>query len=611
MGHLKIGFLATSVAFLVVVAVATIHVVSAREAWNIVEITVEGYGADVVDRCPTCHHVPAGAEFPQGHPEVPGYHPVERFGCSLCHGGEPRAVEKVWAHTRGREPLLHLSTRDESKRLERVEAGCARCHVEIGSTGLVYDATLVPHVAAGHELFVKRACWGCHRVADLSLGERGPDLSDVGARLNGDEIHVSIQDPSAAPSSTTMPNLRLPQDELRALVSFLMSQIDPDRTAAVATARMLAERPPGTPPRRPDVDEGMAQGGDLMLNLGCVGCHRLQSRDGQVGPDLRWEGFLRGPRYVRDMIERPSSTVVGSRMPPVDLRETEIEATSQFLSRQWEIAPSDIDAVWNDICARCHGLDGHGRTAVAPYLARRPRDLSSRDFFRGVEPNRLVRSLRDGVAGTPMAPWGEAIPVIGGKRVISFLSKKLHNGMLPSPRRVKTPRRPSELSKATLSQADQLFEVECSSCHGPTGRGDGPEALGLQPRPRDLNNGAYISSLRERRLFLSIGYGPVGSAMPGHLWGYDSDVIWALTDRVREIAGEPLTGEYADDHWPWQRRTKKAGSRRRGAKGRQKFPRVPGKSPRPRAKAPAPALKMPPIKALQSPAKVLPSKASR
>jgi mono/diheme cytochrome c family protein len=135
------------------------------------------------------------------------------------------------------------------------------------------------------------------------------------------------------------------------------------------------------------------------------------------------------------------------------------------------------------------------------------------------------------------------------------------------------PRRPEELPADAIDRAESVFSVECSQCHGPEGRGDGPEAPGLRPAPRDLGNGAFIASLPDRRIFLSIAHGAVGSAMPDHMEGNTPETIWALVDRVREIAGEPMTGVYTDDRWPWNR--------------------APGKTRRPPQRRQAPASKLP------------------
>jgi mono/diheme cytochrome c family protein len=584
MKGLRIWLLAASTGLVAASAAALIQASSWPGDRGVVEVRIEGLGPETVDRCPTCHSVDPGSEYPAGHPEVPGYHPVERFGCALCHGGQGRALERDWAHGRGGESLLHLAS-DGSERRERLEAGCARCHIQSTEAGLVYDPNLVPHVVVGQTLFVERGCWGCHRLADLSQGERGPDLSDVGARLAGDELHLAIADPSASPSSTTMPRLRLPEPELRDLVTFLLAQVDPRREVALATSRRMAARRPGTPPPRPPVNEGMAQGADLMANMGCVGCHRLDMHDGAVGPDLRWEGELRGPTYLQDMITRPAATVPGSRMPPIDLHQSEVEAIKQYLGRQLTPPPADVEVVWERICARCHGLDGLGRTAVAPYLARRPRDLSSPQFFSSVSTERLAESLTNGVPGTPMAPWGKAIPAFGGRRVVSFLAKRFHGGKIYPRTPLEVPERPERLSRAARAAGDHLFEVECSSCHGANGLGDGAEARWMRPRPRDLTNGAFFSALSDERIYRSITHGLPWSRMPSHMAGYSQEVMWAMVRRVRQLAGEPLAGISDEDRWPWQRgRQRKNHGEKRPPATIKASPPIPGRERPPRSR---------------------------
>jgi len=36
-----------------------------------------------------------------------------------------------------------------------------------------------------------------------------------------------------------------------------------------------------------------------------------------------------------------------------------------------------------------------------------------------------------------------------------------------------------------------LFEVNCGTCHGASGKGDGPLAAALNPKPRDLSAGVF------------------------------------------------------------------------------------------------------------------------
>ena len=42
---------------------------------------------------------------------------------------------------------------------------------------------------------------------------------------------------------------------------------------------------------------------------------------------------------------------------------------------------------------------------------------------------------------------------------------------------------------ATAGKA--TFDTNCMSCHGPSGKGDGPLAAALNPKPRDLTSGDF------------------------------------------------------------------------------------------------------------------------
>ena len=49
------------------------------------------------------------------------------------------------------------------------------------------------------------------------------------------------------------------------------------------------------------------------------------------------------------------------------------------------------------------------------------------------------------------------------------------------------------VSAADLNRGKQLFNERCTSCHGPSGAGDGPVAAALPPemKPRDLTLGQF------------------------------------------------------------------------------------------------------------------------
>ncbi len=67
-------------------------------------------------------------------------------------------------------------------------------------------------------------------------------------------------------------------------------------------------------------------------------------------------------------------------------------------------------------------------------------------------------------------------------------------------------------STAAVSDAGKaLYMARCSACHGATGAGDGLAAASLDPKPRDLSDPAWQSSVTDEHISQIIAQG--GSAV--------------------------------------------------------------------------------------------------
>jgi mono/diheme cytochrome c family protein len=73
-------------------------------------------------------------------------------------------------------------------------------------------------------------------------------------------------------------------------------------------------------------------------------------------------------------------------------------------------------------------------------------------------------------------------------------------------------------------------------CHGPTGKGDGPVGLTLNPRPADLSLHAVPGVHTDGQLYLWITNGFEGSVMPAFKDVLTEDQRWHVVNYVRTLA---------------------------------------------------------------------------
>jgi mono/diheme cytochrome c family protein len=66
---------------------------------------------------------------------------------------------------------------------------------------------------------------------------------------------------------------------------------------------------------------------------------------------------------------------------------------------------------------------------------------------------------------------------------------------------------PGALLAADTAAGRALYQQYCSTCHGPQGKGDGPAASAMHPKPRDHTDGRYMNALSEAHLTTVISEG--------------------------------------------------------------------------------------------------------
>lgn len=84
-----------------------------------------------------------------------------------------------------------------------------------------------------------------------------------------------------------------------------------------------------------------------------------------------------------------------------------------------------------------------------------------------------------------------------------------------------------------------LYTINCASCHGNDGTGDGPRATGLNPPPRNYKTDTFKFGTDVFNIHNTIVQGSPGTSMPSFALLPEKD-IWAMVHYVRTLIPNPM-----------------------------------------------------------------------
>lgn len=90
---------------------------------------------------------------------------------------------------------------------------------------------------------------------------------------------------------------------------------------------------------------------------------------------------------------------------------------------------------------------------------------------------------------------------------------------------------PPKKTPELVQKGKASFEMNCASCHGPAGAGDGAAAAALDPKPRNLATAPFKGGDKPAQVFATLGKGITGTAMIGFTHLPDEE-RWALAYHV-------------------------------------------------------------------------------
>lgn len=374
-------------------------------------------GLNTVDRCTSCH---LGVENPlMADAPVPfrmhsgGYlknHPVERFGCTVCHHGQGRATNKKEAHGIGHE------THWGSPILEKdfVQTSCAMCH----DLAMLKDKG-GEKVVKGERLFRQKGCRGCHKLDNVG-GVLGKPLDGIGSQpvmyfpmrfVKGEKtvaqwLKEHFEDPRAIVSDSQM-KVDLSSDEAALLTTYVMSLRSDEMPKKYR--QLTGERIP----------DDIKDEGESLYKRFCIACHENGKNSNYFEPFKRTIPAIMNPAFLRAADDKFIKTVIsegraGTQMTAwkaaaAGISDQQIDSIIKYITRdrpKERPVPFGFSSFKGDEkrgenmfkirCASCHGESGEGGIGLS---LRNP-------VVQNADPEFLAITVRDGREGTMMASFG-------------------------------------------------------------------------------------------------------------------------------------------------------------------------------------------------------------
>lgn len=292
-----------------------------------------------VDRCETCHLGVEDSRFkdaPQPfktHPDK-DVHPFEKFGCTVCHGGQGLATSVEDAH--GPTENWNRAVYHE----DFVQNSCSLCHGE-------FIKKEAPVLSKGRRMFNEYGCRGCHKIEGKERIKIGPPIKNIRSKARIDWLYRWIKNPGEYLPQTNMPDFRLTSQEAADIAHFLIPRSYENKAGGI--------------------DGSYERGKQLFSESRCVTCHSVEGRGGDMAPDLAKVSSKIYPEYLYRIISNPHNLNPDTLMPEYGFSDQEVRDIVAFLSEEYIDLELEEERIEQDLKAVEGGNVKSGKELIGKY----------------------------------------------------------------------------------------------------------------------------------------------------------------------------------------------------------------------------------------------------
>lgn len=376
-------------------------------------------GLNRVDRCTSCH---AGVEnptmegtklpFTTHSGEYLKNHSLNKFGCTICHYGQGRALTKKEAHGLGHAthwdyPIIPL---------EYIQSSCAACHSleSLKTKG-------GENVVKGEAMFRERGCKGCHKLNGVG-GVLGKALDGVGSQpiayfpmryVQGDRtVYAWMKEHFDDPRNI------VPASEMKAEVTDVESDLLTTYVLSLRSEEMPKKYRKFEGTNVPATGEAS---GEALYKMYCIACHTT-GKDSiydevfkRTIPAIMNPAFLKTAdnAFLKKMIfeGRAGTQMTAWKESAAGLHEKEVDKIIDYITRdrpaqrpaafgiaRYKGNVSHGEELFAIRCVSCHGAKGQGGVGL---------NLRNPIIQKEADPEFIAVTIRDGRDGTHMAAFGK------------------------------------------------------------------------------------------------------------------------------------------------------------------------------------------------------------